>query len=347
MDGPPTKPPRRQRRPPARGAKAGGVRPAPRLLAPPQPGRYPIVTEAGRLLGDAVREALGALQSRVSVGVLGRAAAGKSLLAAQLVGQAEQRGAAGIAAWVGGGGAVVVDSPPVLATAGCDVRWAPRHAPRRAAGRIRDLQIALLLLLICDPLVVLVAPGPGVDAELARLVAAAAALARGVPGFAPPRAPGSGPAARGCRLHIVARSPGPDRAALARAYEAATNVAVAGVSAVPRRAEPPDAGARPPFLAIAAAWDSDRPLYPLRALKAAAARAVVPAAVLGPARPPAPDFDQCVHALRAELLAPRPAPRVDWAAACVRAWDSIRRSDQLLRVACAPGPWPPEATVPG
>ncbi|KAJ2795773.1 hypothetical protein H4R21_004976, partial [Coemansia helicoidea] len=244
--------------------------------------------------------------------------------------------AAGIGVWVTGASTVLVDAPPVLGDA-CDPKWAPPHAPRRAtAARIRDLQVALLLLRVCDALVVVADGAGGVDLELARLLAAAAGLAAAIPGLALGAAPA-------CRLHIAVVPPraGPpaalDCAAIARAYEAAAGLPVAGVSVVPRQWVPADP---PPFLAIADCWADPRPLY---AVRGRAKTAVLPPSTLAAARRPcAPGFDRCVQDLRARLLGPSArGANPDWAALFVRAWDSIRRSDRLLSLAASAASWPP------
>ncbi|KAJ2080832.1 hypothetical protein H4R24_002795 [Coemansia sp. RSA 988] len=227
--------------------------------------RLAAVSSTGKSLGTSVRRALGELQIRSSVGVLGRTATGKSLLMSQLAqslwttkrnavfpSNTGGKGTLGIDVWPTAAGFMLVDAPPVLTYRAID-RWTHRDSDisKTELVRVHNLQNTLLLLQVCDSLLVTVdtarllrgrnpvsmKPDDWVDAALARLLLTACSLAKTIPGFSQPATPQK---LDGCRIHVVLSQytsnhiPEIDRDAVARAYESATGIAVSNVSYLPQ-----------------------------------------------------------------------------------------------------------------
>ncbi|PIA15548.1 hypothetical protein COEREDRAFT_9252 [Coemansia reversa NRRL 1564] len=256
--------------------------------------RLPAVSSTGKLLGTSVRRSLGTLQTRLSIGVLGRSATGKSLLLSQLAQSPwtaqhttvfpsnNKESTLGIDLWPTPAGIMLVDTPPVLNLHAAD-RWTHRDTSisKTELARVHNLQITLLLLQVCDSLLVVVdaarllrgknlvdmTPNDWVDVALAKLLMTASMLAKAIPGFSQPATPQK---LSGCRIHVVLslitsnfRTPAHavDREAIAHAYESATGIAVTNVSLLPRN-QSTSSSDELRFLSIAESWSSSAaPLY--------------------------------------------------------------------------------------
>ncbi|KAJ2805705.1 hypothetical protein H4R20_001980 [Coemansia guatemalensis] len=335
--------------------------------------RLAAVSPTGKLLGTSVRRALGEMQIRSSIGILGRAAVGKSLLLSQLAQSSWTAKHAAVFPSNGGrtlgidvyptlAGTMLVDAPPVLTHRAVD-KWTHRDTDISKAelARVHNLQITLLLLQVCDTLLVVVdaarllrgrhpadmTPEDWVDAALARLLLAASALAKSIPGFSQPAAlQKSG----GCRIHVVLSLTASnlcipahaiDRDAVGRAYESATGISVANVSVLPRY-QPAVTSDELRFLSIAESWSSTMSLYSTIQQTGKRCRSLLPPRLLASRKKNTDDltFEESVAEIRNLLLGTVPTGRWwvegTWAATFLRAWDSIRRSDLLHESAVVP-----------
>ncbi|KAJ2538914.1 hypothetical protein GGF49_005600 [Coemansia sp. RSA 1853] len=281
---------------------------------------HPVITATGKQLGSSVRSSLGQLSIRSSVGILGRPTSDTRALAAQLA-DSSWPSTQGIGVWVTGARIALVDAPPVLSTT-VAAAWLPR-SPRHVTNRVHDLQLTLWMLHTCHTLLVVDRScPPRIDEQLARILACARDLAPAIPGLSVPAVPGSHTPQ--CCLHIVCMHPPPElpqteaRNNVALKYEAITGIRVARVTFMTDRST----AQMPSALDVARLWATDDPLYDgLGELGVAQ----------GPSR------DECVDELRRCVLAHEPRALHDepgaWAASCLRAWDSIRRSDHLHTMA--------------
>ncbi|KAJ2828845.1 hypothetical protein GGI24_002289, partial [Coemansia furcata] len=312
----------------------------------PRGSRLMLLSPAGRLLDSVVRKHLGAVDCRACIGVLGRPSAGKSLVLSRLAQCAEgdvfplaaegRAGTTGVDFWVTPARIILVDTPPVLSLVPPDVRVRLMGSGAPELARTRDLQLATLLMQVCDVLLVF-ADSP-LDRGLVELLVDARTLSMDLPRLDAPHLP-SEPSANQrhkCKLHIVlgAGCHGGDLDAVARAYEAATGITVCGVSLLPR-VMPVGRGAGPPrFMRVAESWaDSPAcPLYPPLDVGARSSGSVPSRSLLGwPVAAGGGSLELAVEALRARLLAPAAAsggweerPAGAWMSTCLRAWDSIR-----------------------
>ncbi|KAJ2347379.1 hypothetical protein GGF43_004771, partial [Coemansia sp. RSA 2618] len=321
--------------------------------------QQPIITATGTLLSTPIRQHLGALRIRACVGILGRADTGKSALISQLAGptttavqdsstRKARRGCVDV--HITGARIALVDTPPVLGQS-AGLKWR-RHpgVPLRLAARAHDLQIALFMLQVCDTLLVVcdVDRDCVVDWALARLLASARGLVAEIPGLVLPARGGSASGDPGrCRLHILARcaTGGACAAGVAAQYEAATGICVARVTFLPGAGDLPSGGLDATALDAAAAWAAlpARPLYAAPGPQShPAPLSVLPAlGSLNAQQRPTNKLNACIDELRQCVLAPaapdlwRNEPEGVWASTCLRAWDSIRRSDKLHALAAA------------
>ncbi|KAJ2559947.1 hypothetical protein EV175_000060 [Coemansia sp. RSA 1933] len=201
------------------------------------------------------------------------------------------------------------------------------------------------------------------DRGLARLLATAVTLSQTILGLSRPAEPQGLEREtdgvvedRRCKLHIVINQ-GPaslgchhldlDLEAMreiAAAYEDETGIAVSGVSFLPTREQPCKAQDMR-FADIAASWgaqsSSDSPVLPLytptdrHRNKSAASLVAAPWEKQQPYLSPCSLFDAAIDELRSVLLGAqsiderRSDPEGAWLTGCLRAWDSIRRSDAL------------------
>ncbi|KAJ2487800.1 hypothetical protein EV174_000333 [Coemansia sp. RSA 2320] len=367
----------------------------------PRSSRLTLLSSSGKLLDTVARKNLGALQTRSCIGVLGRASAGKSLVLSELAHRAcpaqpsifplaaeSELGTLGVDFWVTPARVILLDAPPVLSLPAAD-KWPRRADPstsRLSAARIRDLQLAALLLQVCDVLLVFAncgSAGDCVDRGLAKLLVDACAIAEALPGLALPclAASGGNRQSGRCRLHIVLNAGAPrnggaqnlaplggplDIGAVARGYEEATGISVCNVSLIPslparRNAAPSlrdDSGGSgggggmvPRFLQIAETWSATAaqlPLYspPRDVFKSSSKlaekqrrRSLLSWPSLG-GEQWGSSFERAIDAMRSSLLGPgivdgawREESEGTWVATCLRAWDSIRRSDHLQKLA--------------
>ncbi|KAJ2144043.1 hypothetical protein IW136_001482 [Coemansia sp. RSA 678] len=276
---------------------------------------HQVITAAGKQLGS-LRRSLEHLSIRSSVGILGRPTSDTRALIAQLS-SSPWPSPQGVGVWITTARIALIDAPPVLGTT-VAAAWMPR-SPRHAS-RVHDLQITLWMLHTCQTLLVVDRScPPRIDDQLARLLACARDLAPAIPGLSVPAAPGSRTSQ--CSLHVVAVYPPPElslteaRNNIALKYEEITGIRVAQVTFMNDR----PSTQMPSALDMARLWAADAPLYDgLMELGSVAQ---------GPSR------DECVEELRRRVLCHDPRALQNepgaWAASCLRAWDSIRRSDHL------------------
>ncbi|KAJ2489435.1 hypothetical protein IWW37_004007 [Coemansia sp. RSA 2050] len=333
----------------------------------PRGNRLMLLSPAGKLLDSVVRKHLGPLDCRLCIGVLGRPSTGKSLVLSRLAQYhagaddsldvfplaAENKiGTLGVDFWVTPARIILIDAPPVLSLVPADVRLrlAGPGAPGLATARTRDLQLATLLMQVCDVLMVFANSATGMDEGLVRLLVDARTLSQDLPRLDAPHLvsePSDGQRHR-CKLYIVLNNGG-DIDGVARRYEEATGITVSGASIIPSRAPAKSlqpAGV-PRFLQVAEAW-KELPLYPppLDVSKAAVAKTAGSEkrrSLLGYplAGGSCGSFELAIDELRARLMAPVSPLGWDeraqgvWMNTCLRAWDSIRRSFQLQNLALA------------
>ncbi|KAJ2864502.1 hypothetical protein GGH94_002891 [Coemansia aciculifera] len=342
----------------------------------PRSSRLMLLSPAGKLLDSVVRKHLGPLDCRLCIGVLGRPSTGKSLVLSRLAQSTDATeifplamenkiGTLGVDFWVTPARIILIDTPPVLSLVPSDVRL--RLAGPGALGlvRTRDLQLATLLMQVCDVLLVFVdcAKGPGLDRGLVKLLVEARTLSQALPRLDAPHLPSdSGDQRHKCKLHIVlnagaSHSVGDSELGdVARSYEKATGITVCDVSLIPSQSPLPVRSPTPVaqgvgvprFLQVAESWAATPvlPLYPppLDMVTAAKSRGslerrsllCLPLVGNSPG-----SFELAIGELRARLLAPvsplgwDERPQGIWMNTCLRAWDSIRRSFQLQNLASA------------
>ncbi|KAJ2219917.1 hypothetical protein IW143_002478 [Coemansia sp. RSA 520] len=279
---------------------------------------HQVITAAGKQLGS-LRRSLENLSIRSSVGILGRPTSDTRALIAQLS-SSPWPSPQGVGVWITNARIALIDAPPVLSTT-VAATWMPR-SPRHAS-RVHDLQITLWMLHTCQTLLVVDRScPPRIDERLARLLACARDLAPAIPGLSVPAAPGS--RTFQCSLHVVAVYPPPElsqteaRNHIALKYEEITGIRVARVTFM----NDWSFTQMPSALDTARLWAADAPLYDGLELGCVAQ---------GPSR------DECVEELRRRVLCHDPRALQNepgaWAASCLRAWDSIRRSDHLHTIA--------------
>ncbi|KAJ2711679.1 hypothetical protein H4S00_005983 [Coemansia sp. D1744] len=279
---------------------------------------HQVITAAGKQLGS-LRRSLENLSIRSSVGILGRPTSDTRALIAQLS-SSPWPSPQGVGVWITNARIALIDAPPVLSTT-VAATWMPR-SPRHAS-RVHDLQITLWMLHTCQTLLVVDRScPPRIDERLARLLACARDLAPAIPGLSVPAAPGS--RTFQCSLHVVAVYPPPElsqteaRNHIALKYEEITGIRVARVTFM----NDWSFTQMPSALDTARLWAADAPLYDGLELGSVAQ---------GPSR------DECVEELRRRVLCHDPRALQNepgaWAASCLRAWDSIRRSDHLHTIA--------------
>ncbi|KAJ2836169.1 hypothetical protein J3B01_003023 [Coemansia erecta] len=255
----------------------------------------------------------------MNVGILGRPTSDTRALIAQLS-SSPWPPPQGVGVWITNARIALIDAPPVLSTT-VAATWMPR-SPRHAS-RVHDLQITLWMLHTCQTLLVVDRScPPRIDEQLARLLACARDLAPAIPGLSVPAAPGS--RTFQCSLHVVAVYPPPElsqteaRNHIALKYEEITGIRVARVTFM----NDWSFTQMPSALDTARLWAADVPLYDGLELGSVAQ---------GPSR------DECVEELRRRVLCHDPRALQNepgaWAASCLRAWDSIRRSDHLHTIA--------------
>ncbi|KAJ2139290.1 hypothetical protein GGH17_000622 [Coemansia sp. RSA 788] len=309
---PPQKAPQPQPKPPTQRQQP---------LFPAADGRntyHQVITAAGKQLGS-LRRSLENLSIRSSVGILGRPTSDTRALIAQLS-STPWPSPQGVGVWITNARIALIDAPPVLSTT-VAATWMPR-SPRHAS-RVHDLQITLWMLHTCQTLLVVDRScPPRIDERLARLLACARDLAPAIPGLSVPAAPGS--RTFQCSLHVVAVYPPPElsqteaRNHIALKYEEITGIRVARVTFM----NDWSFTQMPSALDTARLWAADAPLYDGLELGSVAQ---------GPSR------DECVEELRRRVLCHDPRALQNepgaWAASCLRAWDSIRRSDHLHTIA--------------
>ncbi|KAJ1818578.1 hypothetical protein LPJ60_004254 [Coemansia sp. RSA 2675] len=330
----------------------------------PRGNRLMLLSPAGKLLDSVVRKHLGPLDCRLCVGVLGRPSTGKSLVLSRLA-QNQSAGAddifplaadskigtAGVDFWVTPARIILIDTPPVLSLVPADVRLrlAGPGAPGLAAARTRDLQLATLLMQVCDVLMVFVDCAKGVDMGLVRLLVDARTLSQDLPRLDAPHLASepSGGQRHRCKLHIVLNAGG-NVGEVAQRYEEATGITVSGVSILPRGSPARSMMSvdGPRFMQVAEAW-RELPLYPpppsvSKAVAAKAAGSEKRRSLLSwPLGDSSGSLELAIEELRARLLAPASLLGWDeraqgvWTNTCLRAWDSIRRSFQLQNLASA------------
>ncbi|KAJ1718282.1 hypothetical protein LPJ53_006590, partial [Coemansia erecta] len=163
-----------------------------------RPAALPLLSATGKLLAATRRAPASAASGaggdpcvlRSTVGLIGRAGVGKTFLASRLFGHTgkalqlpqQQQSPGALDLCVLPGGTAYIDMPAVMSLGAAD-RWTKRSAgtaaARRSAARLRDLQLAVLALLVCDHVVVVVPPG---DRSMGRLVGRAAELKGAIPG---------------------------------------------------------------------------------------------------------------------------------------------------------------------
>ncbi|KAJ1860098.1 hypothetical protein LPJ73_001530 [Coemansia sp. RSA 2703] len=293
-----------------------------------RPTVIPLLSNTGKLLAATRRPpASGANDTctlRTTVGVIGRAGVGKTYLVERLFRQVDktsQASAAALDLCVLPGGVAYIDAPAVMSLNAAD-KWPRRSgSARRSWVRLRDLQLTVLLLLVCDRLVVVVGPG---DQRMGRLVGRAMELKLAIPGVAP---------GRPCAVHLVVNrsKSSEDLTAAAETFTAA-GVTLASVSVLP------ECENLPPTLSaseIAQRW-AQEPCLPLFSM--------LPetdghehSLVGGYHSLDVLSFDERMDMLRERVLGQCGRAELEgvWLAMCVRAWDSIRRSDVLARAAAA------------
>ncbi|KAJ2622270.1 hypothetical protein GGI26_003423 [Coemansia sp. RSA 1358] len=300
-------------------------------------GHVPLISPSAKFLDTTARAMMGRLRTRLCIGILGRAQLGKSLILSGLSRMPPTR-SRGLNVLVTPARIVLVDTPPVL-NPYVDL-WPRRTLTSKlAVAKAHDLQITLLLLQTCDTVVVVVGERKRraktetslsevyMDRGIARLLRAAAQLE--VPGLGDQR----------CTLHIVINqgvdgqmlevTPGATRE-IAHMYELETGIPVSNVSFLPTRAKKP----RPMgVVEIADTWKSGLPLYP----SADKHRAEETASLVSLQMDSGASFEQHMEEMRLMLMAPGMSARNEaegaWVAGCLRAWDSIRRSNALLSAA--------------
>ncbi|KAJ2157141.1 hypothetical protein GGF46_004712 [Coemansia sp. RSA 552] len=358
---PASEPPPRQERPAVQSKAAKPVVRPPRAPTAQLTNQWiPVVTATGRILGTALRQQLGSLRVRMCVGVVGRSlssdVAGRFAESRWISSPGGGNSREGVSLWVTEGRVVFVDPPPVMSQAVADSFCRDAKLPRVRALKTYSLQLVLFLLQICDTLVVVHTAGAQVDKGLAKLLALARELAGSIPGFvapAGPLAPGMVQAVGkrpGCRLNILVVGPhsrgrGQDGPDIAQGYEAATGISVAGVSYAPGPRSVPESTGDLQFLSVAESWKSSLPLYSIAdggAPKGPAS--VLPPSIFRAGRAPHQrTFGECVDRMRDRVLAESSLWREEgsegaWASACVRSWDSVRRSSLLQSKAAAKDP---------
>ncbi|KAJ2053389.1 hypothetical protein H4S04_000709 [Coemansia sp. S16] len=333
----------------------------------PRSSRLMLLSPAGKLLDSVVRKHLGPLDCRQCIGVLGRPSTGKSLVLSRLAQSADATeifplamenkiGTLGVDFWVTPARIILIDTPPVLSLVPSDVRLRLSGPGGLASARTRDLQLATLLMQVCDVLLVFVdcKKGPGLDNGLVKLLVEARTLSQSLPRLDAPHLPSdSGSQRHKCKLHIVLNaSPSAD---VAHSYEKATGITVCDVTFIPSRSPvsvrspiPVVQGFVPRFLQVAESWTVTPvlPLYPPPLDVATAAksrgslerRSLLCSPLVGNS---CGSFELAIDELRARLMAPGSSlgwderPQGVWMNTCLRAWDSIRRSFQLQNLASA------------
>ncbi|KAJ1957749.1 hypothetical protein EC988_000671 [Linderina pennispora] len=336
---------------PARPATSasGQPRPAPpripseKLFPERALGKKPLISASGRLDLQTARKYLGSVQLSSTVGVIGTQGVGKSLVMAQLAGPYSSRifGAdrtLGVDFWVAGAGVLLVDTPPMLASRvrSAGMPRARKHEEKRDYAN--DLQLATLMLQICDTLLV-VTDAPAANLPLAQLLASAADMVPNIPGLRPPSRPAqAADKATGCALHIVVNCHSTtacgavvDKKKIALTYERLTSIRVSDVTVLGSldTKQPADS-----HVQIARQWaDPQFSLYP----SFHSPRSLVSwdeacmASHGGTLRESHGGIEEL---RRAVMYVRRPLEAEGaWLAKCVRAWESIRRSAFLLEAA--------------
>ncbi|KAI9476988.1 hypothetical protein LPJ55_000360 [Coemansia sp. RSA 990] len=301
--------------------------------------RVPVISPAGKLLGTSVRRSLSLLRVRASIGVLGRSSHLNrqiiSLLADTPPKDQEFRG---IDVWVTLTRMLLVDAPPLFAPSIADKWRKDSNLSRQAALRVYSLQVALWTLQVCDTLLVTV--GGKADQDIVNVLVQACKLVSDIPGLTAPAAPNDFAGVGKCRLHLVVYdSPNASQdngRRLARLYQDATGICVSGVSFLQLR----EFGqSEMSAMEVASSWsDAPCPLY--------SCENGLEGSILGSGNSTCQSPDSCTipeeskNELRDQVLVPGPGNpwRNDetegrWVSHCARAWDSIRRSDQLQRLA--------------
>ncbi|KAJ1928695.1 hypothetical protein FBU59_007109, partial [Linderina macrospora] len=172
----------------------------------------------------------------------------------------------GVDFWVAGAGVLLVDTPPMLTSRS---RPVPTRMRRHEEKRdyVNDLQVATLMLQICDTLLVVVNNPSGGCVPLAHLLASAADMVPNIPGLRPLATPGQANGGTpGCSLHIVVNcyettsSAQADKKQISQTYERLTGISVSGVTVLGNLTSKPPADLH---IQIARQWaDPYTSLYP-------------------------------------------------------------------------------------
>ncbi|KAJ2851798.1 smg-9, nonsense mediated mRNA decay factor [Coemansia brasiliensis] len=315
----------------------------------------PVISPTGKLLGNSVRRSLSFLRVRASIGVLGRS----SILNRHIISlfadrcrQANEDEFRGIDVWVTSTRMLLIDTPPLFASSIADKWRRESSLSRHSAMRVYSLQIALWMLQVCDTLLVTVDNGK-FDQDIASILAQACKLVSDIPGLSMPAAPDDFAALAKCRLHLVVlKSPASsldalqeneERCRLARLYQDATGICVSGVTFLQSSSGSEQNGIAS-AMDVAKSWSAvpHRPLYPwMDSTEESRDSSILGCNKAGrQSRGNFAILEESMGELRDQVLVPGSANlwRNDesegkWVSHCTRAWDSIRRSDQLQRLA--------------
>ncbi|KAJ2454331.1 smg-9, nonsense mediated mRNA decay factor [Coemansia sp. RSA 2336] len=296
--------------------------------------KVPVISPTGKLLSTSVRRSLSLLRVRASIGVLGRSPHWNRQLISLLAGTPPRdQDFRGIDVLVTLTRMLLIDTPPLFVPGIADKWRRDSGLSRQAALRVYSLQVALWMLQICDTL--LVAVDGKVDQDIVNVLVQAGRLVADIPGLNEPAAPNDFAAVGKCRLHLVVYGSDAlqdDGRQLARLYQDATGICVSGVTVLQLKNEVP-------AMEFAKLWSDAhcRPLYSC---------AKEELSILGSGNSTRQNTDNCTISeeskseLRDQVLVPgsRNLWRNDeadgrWVSHCTRTWDSIRRSDQLQRLA--------------
>ncbi|KAJ2232501.1 hypothetical protein H4R99_000297 [Coemansia sp. RSA 1722] len=337
--------------------------------------RLSLLTASGKLLDTVLRRHLGSVQYRSCIGVLGRAGTGKSTVMSFLadttgpvfpVSKAHTVSANGMDLWITPSQILLLDSPSVLSLSAAE-KWTRRSdtMSKLACARLRDLQITSFLLQVCDTLVVVVRTAPAVDivgrrGQQAKRRITGRCVDQGIIGLlkraalATPMIPGLSTTTRGhqsrtCSLHIVVNGPTDiSEQQISQKYAESTGIPVSQVTVLPAITNKSNDRTHS-FTDIYDRWSACNPTLPLFSTDMFAK----PAHGMGKSCLVASSadfigctasFEECVERLKSSLLDSneqrnkgwrKDESKGAWMAACLKTWDSIRRSDVLAKAATA------------
>lgn len=317
------------------------------MAALPRTQSLTVLSQEGRLLDGMIRKYLVSLQSRSCIGVIGRSSAGKSFVLSQLTQlqhpleqlsnlvfptaktpHAKSFTTKGVELWVTGARHILLDSPPVFSFIASNKWMKPPNRKgwsARDVSRLRDLQLATLLVQVCDTLLVVVNGSNVVDQGIIQLLAQARKLADEIPGLTSLQSEKRG--CYCCRLHVVVNRVNDGKhcdQAVRQRYEEETGISVDHVTTIPIFKSTTSEATKEDAFRFKEIYDIWKTSYN-----------GIQQSMLPGSKKDGLTFGAVVDSLRFKLLASNVNTELEsgaWASRLLRAWDSIRRSDVLQRL---------------